>query len=50
MWCGAWPRWSIRKERLQSGIIALFDDRGLKVDGVFYTRAQASREGWTLVF
>lgn len=34
----------------RGGIITLLDDRGLKVDGVSYTREQASREGWTLVF
>ena len=32
------------------GIITLLDGRGLKVDGVAYTREQARREGWTIVF
>ncbi len=50
VWCGAWPCWSIRKDRLQSGIITLLDDRGLKADGVSYTREQARHEGWTRVF
>ncbi|MGF1641719.1 MAG: DUF2278 family protein [Rhodospirillales bacterium] len=34
----------------KGGIITLLDDRGLKIDGVAYTRDQASREGWTIVF
>lgn len=34
----------------QGGLITLLDDRGLKVHGVSYTRAQASREGWTVTF
>jgi uncharacterized protein YukJ len=34
----------------QGGIITLLDDRGLKVDGVSYTRAQARHPGWTLTF
>ncbi|PSO61496.1 MAG: DUF2278 domain-containing protein [Cyanobacteria bacterium QH_2_48_84] len=32
------------------GIITLLDDRGLKVDGTYYTKQQAQREGWTIVF
>ena len=32
------------------GLITLLDASGLKVDGVAYTKDQASREGWTLVF
>jgi uncharacterized protein YukJ len=32
------------------GLITLLDPTGLKVDGVAYTKDQASREGWTLVF
>lgn len=32
------------------GTITLLDAEGFKVDGVSYTRAQASREGWTIVF
>ena len=34
----------------QGGIITLLDPAGLKVDGVAYTRAEARRQGWTLVF
>ena len=34
----------------KGGIITLLDDRGLKIDGVAYTRDQANREGWTIVF
>jgi uncharacterized protein YukJ len=34
----------------QGGIITLLDDRGLKIDGVAYTKDQASREGWTIIF
>jgi uncharacterized protein YukJ len=32
------------------GAITLVDERGLKVDGVSYTKAQALHPGWTLVF
>jgi hypothetical protein len=32
------------------GLITLLDPDGLKVDGVAYTKAQAEREGWSLVF
>jgi uncharacterized protein YukJ len=32
------------------GIITLLDPNGLKVDGVSYTREQAKREGWLVVF
>lgn len=32
------------------GIITLLDAAGLKVDGVSYTREQAKREGWLVVF
>ncbi len=32
------------------GLITLLDPSGLKVDGVAYTKEQAGREGWTLVF
>lgn len=32
------------------GIITLLDEHGLKVHGVSYTREQARREGWTIVF
>ncbi|MEA2516044.1 MAG: hypothetical protein QOJ59_5533 [Thermomicrobiales bacterium] len=32
------------------GIVTLLDHEGLKVDGVAYTKSQAKREGWTIVF
>jgi uncharacterized protein YukJ len=34
----------------RGGLITLLDRDGLKVDGVAYTKAQAVREGWSLVF
>jgi hypothetical protein len=34
----------------KGGIITLLDDRGLKVHGVSYTKTDAEREGWTVVF
>ena len=34
----------------KGGIITLLDETGLKVDGVSYTKGQASHPGWTLVF
>ena len=34
----------------RGGLISLLDPDGLKVDGVAYTKAQADREGWSLVF
>jgi len=34
----------------QGGIITLLNAGGLKVDGVSYTKAQASNPGWTIVF
>lgn len=34
----------------QGGIITLLNREGLKVDGVAYTKEQAQREGWTIVF
>jgi hypothetical protein len=34
----------------RGGLITLLDLDGLKVDGVAYTKAQAEREGWSLVF
>ncbi len=34
----------------QGGTISLLDERGLKVDGVSYTKDDASRQGWTIVF
>jgi uncharacterized protein YukJ len=32
------------------GVITLLDPKGLKVDGVSYTKQQGRREGWTTVF
>jgi uncharacterized protein DUF2278 len=34
----------------KGGIITLLDDHDLKVHGVSYTKADADREGWTVVF
>lgn len=34
----------------KGGIITLLDQNGLKVDGVSYTKKDASRSGWTIVF
>ena len=34
----------------KGGAITLVDAAGLKVDGVAYTKAQAGKEGWTVVF
>jgi uncharacterized protein YukJ len=34
----------------RGGIITLLDDRGVKIDGVSYTQAEASRPGWTIAF
>jgi uncharacterized protein YukJ len=34
----------------QGGLISLVDAAGLKVDGVSYTKAQASKAGWTIKF
>lgn len=34
----------------KGGLISVLNRDGLKVDGVSYTREQASRAGWTLVF
>jgi uncharacterized protein YukJ len=34
----------------KGGIITLLNDRGLRVDGVAYTREQARNPGWTLKF
>jgi uncharacterized protein YukJ len=34
----------------KGGIITLLNEKGLKVHGVSYTKAQANRPGWTLVF
>src|SRR5262245_11004266 len=32
------------------GICNLLDNQGRKIDGISYTKEQAAREGWTLVF
>ncbi len=34
----------------KGGLITLLDKQGIKVDGVAYLRAQAKKQGWTLVF
>lgn len=34
----------------QGGLITLLNEKGLKVDGVSYTKDQVAREGWTIVF
>jgi hypothetical protein len=34
----------------RGGLVTLLDPAGLKVDGVAYTKGQASAEGWSLVF
>jgi len=34
----------------KGGIITLLNERGLRVDGVAYTREQARNPGWTLKF
>jgi uncharacterized protein YukJ len=34
----------------KGGILSLLDAKGLKVDGVAYTKDQVSREGWTVKF
>jgi hypothetical protein len=34
----------------EGGLITLLDASGLKVHGVSYTKAQALRQGWTVVF
>ena len=34
----------------KGGLITLLDRKGLKVDGVIYTKKEASRSGWTMVF
>ena len=34
----------------KGGLITILDEAGLKVDGVSYTKAQASNPGWTIVF
>lgn len=32
------------------GIITLLDDKGLKIDGVSYTKQDVQKQGWTIVF
>jgi uncharacterized protein YukJ len=32
------------------GIISLLDEQGTKIDGVSYTKEDASKQGWTIVF
>ncbi|WP_447969876.1 DUF2278 family protein [Nitrospira sp. M1] len=34
----------------KGGIITLVDQNGMKIDGVSYTKKDAERQGWTLVF
>ncbi len=34
----------------KGGIITLIDEKGMKIDGVSYTKKDADRQGWTLVF
>ena len=34
----------------KGGIISLIDDKGLKIDGVSYSREAADKQGWFLVF
>ncbi len=34
----------------KGGIITLLDQHGTKIDGVSYTKTQARKQGWTLVF
>ena len=34
----------------KGGVITLVDEKGLKVDGVSYTKTQAKQPGWTIVF
>lgn len=34
----------------KGGLITIVNEKGLKVDGVAYTKAQASQPGWTIVF
>lgn len=34
----------------KGGLITIVDEKGLKVDGVSYTKEQASQPGWTIVF
>ena len=34
----------------KGGIITLLDQKGLKIDGVSYTKKQVKKQGWTIVF
>ncbi|MFT5701273.1 MAG: hypothetical protein ACI8ZB_004164 [Desulforhopalus sp.] len=34
----------------KGGIISLLDENGIKMDGVSYTKAQVSRQGWSIKF
>jgi hypothetical protein len=34
----------------RGGLVTLLDPEGLKVDGIAYTKSQASAEGWSVVF
>ena len=34
----------------KGGTITVLNEQGLKVDGVSYTKGQASQPGWTIVF
>ncbi len=34
----------------EGGLITLLDNNGLKIDGVSYTKENAQKEGWTVVF
>ncbi len=34
----------------EGGIITLLNDQGIKIHGVAYTKVQAQRQGWTIVF
>ncbi len=34
----------------KGGIVSLLDKQGIKIDGVAYTRVQAKKQGWTIVF
>ena len=34
----------------KGGIISLLDQNGIKIDGVSYTKAQVSRQGWSIKF
>ena len=41
---------SPERETNQGGLLTLLNDQGLKVHGVSYSREQARRPGWSLVF